>query len=55
PYTNPAIAVHPGLDPTLKEKLTRALLALHEESAGRTALSRLGIDRFSLPGEVGGQ
>ena len=55
PYTNPAIAVHPGLDPTLKEKLTRALLALHEESAGRTALSRLGIDRFSLPGEVAGQ
>jgi len=55
PYTNPPIAVHPGLDPTLKEKLTRALLALHEESAGRTALSRLGIDRFSLPGEVGGQ
>jgi phosphonate transport system substrate-binding protein len=50
PYTNPPIAVHPGLDPTLKERLRRALLTLHEEPAGRTALSRLGIGRFSLLG-----
>src|SRR3990172_3019779 len=49
PYMNPPVAVHPALDPTLKEALTRAFLTLHEEQTGRAALIRLGIDRFVAP------
>jgi len=55
PYMNPPVAVHPGLDPTVREKLRRALLTLHEEQTGRAVLTRLGIDRFAAPGgEVDG-
>ena len=56
PYMNPPIVVHPGLDPTLREELKRALLTLHEEHTGRAVLARLGIERFVAPaGEVGGR
>lgn len=56
PYMNPPIAVHPRLDPALRDLLTRAFLSLHEERWGRAALARLGIDRFSAPlDEVGGR
>lgn len=55
PIMHPPIVVHPGLDPALREDLRRAFLSLHEESTGRLALARLGIDRFVAPaGEVGG-
>jgi len=33
----------------LRESLRRALLTLHEEPAGRTVLSRLGMERFVAP------
>src|SRR3990170_599050 len=56
PYMNPPVAVHPGLDPTVREKLRRALLTLHEEQTGRAVLTRLAIDRFAAPGgEVDGR
>jgi phosphonate transport system substrate-binding protein len=54
PYINPPIAVHPDLDPTLKEELRRVLLTLHELQTGQAVLARLGINRFAAPGsEVG--
>ena len=55
PYLNPPIAAHPGLDPALRESLRRALLTLHEEPAGRTVLSRLGIERFVAPPREAGE
>ncbi len=55
PYLNPPIAAHPGLDPALRESLRRALLTLHEEPAGRTVLSRLGIERFVAPPRAAGE
>lgn len=54
PYLNSPIAVHPGLDPHLREDLRRAFLFLHEDEKGRAALARLGIDRFVAPPEGGG-
>jgi phosphonate transport system substrate-binding protein len=55
-YVNPPIAVHPGIDPALREDLARAFRSLHEEQMGRAALARLAIDRFVAPaGEVGGR
>jgi phosphonate transport system substrate-binding protein len=55
PYLNPPIAAHPGLDPALRESLRRALLTFHEEPAGRTVLSRLGIERFVAPPREAGE
>lgn len=49
PYGNPPIAVHPRLDPLLKEALRAGLLTLHEGETGRALLDRLGIDRFITP------
>lgn len=49
PYMNPPIAVHPGLDPSVRRELERALLTLHEGQAGRAVLARLGIERFAAP------
>jgi phosphonate transport system substrate-binding protein len=51
-YMNPPIAVHPGLDPVLRENLRRVLFTLHEEKTGRAVLTQLGIDRFVAP--IGG-
>jgi phosphonate transport system substrate-binding protein len=51
PYMNSPMAVHPEVDPSLREALRQALIALHEGERGRAALSRLGIERFVLPAD----
>lgn len=45
----PPLVVHPRMDALLREQVQAALLAMHEDPAGREALSRVGIDRFFLP------
>ncbi len=49
PYVTPPIAVHPDLDPAVKEALETALLELHTTAEGRVVLAELGIERFELP------
>lgn len=46
PYGIPPIVVHPGLDPSLKERLRTVFLDMHRELEGRWVLNDLGIDRF---------
>lgn len=46
PYGNPPVVVHPGLDPSLKERLRQLFLNMHRDVEGRGILSSLFIDRF---------
>lgn len=46
PYGIPPVVVHPGLDPSLKEKLRALFLNMHRDLEGREILNDLFIDRF---------
>ncbi|NIA15632.1 MAG: PhnD/SsuA/transferrin family substrate-binding protein [Nitrospiraceae bacterium] len=45
----PPVVVPPGIDVQLREDLQYLLLTMHENAEGRTALERVGIDRFVMP------
>ncbi|MFZ3169072.1 MAG: phosphate/phosphite/phosphonate ABC transporter substrate-binding protein [Candidatus Methanoperedens sp.] len=47
PYGIPPLVVSKDIDPTLKEKLGKILLQMHEDEKGREILDRIMIDRFS--------
>ncbi len=49
PWGNPPVVVHPRIDPSLRERLKKIFLTMHEEEEGRKVLSPLMIDRFTLP------
>lgn len=46
PYGMPPVVVHPGLDPSFKERLKAIFLDMHRELEGRWILNDLHIDRF---------
>lgn len=46
PYGIPPVVVHPGLAPSLKERLRTVFLDMHRELEGRWILNDLGIERF---------
>ena len=48
PFGIPPVVVHPDLAPTLKAALQKALLNMHTDSQGRSALAVLYVDRFVL-------
>lgn len=47
PYGIPPLVVSKDIDPTLKEKLSKILLQMHEDKKGKEILDRIMIDRFS--------
>lgn len=47
PYGIPPLVVSKDIDPTLKEKLGKILLQMHEDKKGKEILDRIMIDRFS--------
>jgi phosphonate transport system substrate-binding protein len=49
PFGPPPIVVPIDIDPILAQRLQTAFLNLHQNEAGRTILSEIGIARFSLP------
>lgn len=51
PYGIPPVVVRPGLDPILKKKFSNILLNMHQNTAGKEILSKIGIDRFVLPSD----
>lgn len=46
PFGIPPVVVHPGLDPSLKERLRKIFLDIHRKQAGRSTITDLFIDRF---------
>jgi len=46
PYGIPPVAVPPGLDPELKEKIKNVLLKAHEDEKGKQILKHMMIDKF---------
>jgi phosphonate transport system substrate-binding protein len=51
PFGIPPIAVHPNLDPKLREAILSVLLKMHEDDKGKSILTKLQIDRFVIPEE----
>ena len=49
PFGIPPIAVHPNLDPKLKQALRSVFLHMHEDARGKTILKKLQIERFVIP------
>jgi len=49
PFGIPPVVVHPDLDPALKAALQKALLNMHTDPQGRSALAVLYVDRFVSP------
>ncbi len=49
PFGIPPIAVHPDLDPGLREAILRVLLKMHEDPEGRSILAKLQIERYVIP------
>lgn len=47
PFGIPPVVVSKDIDPSLKEKLRKILLEMHEDEKGREILDRIMIDRFS--------
>ncbi|MCZ7399735.1 MAG: phosphate/phosphite/phosphonate ABC transporter substrate-binding protein [Candidatus Methanoperedens sp.] len=47
PYGIPPVVISKDIDPTLKEKLRKILLQMHEDKKGKEILDRIMIDRFS--------
>lgn len=52
PFGMPPFVVHPQIDPHLKNKLQKILLAMSDDPEGRAILQPLGIERF-VPGNDG--
>jgi len=49
PFGIPPVVVSPKLPPDHRERIAQALLTFAEDSEGKAALARLGIDRFVRP------
>ena len=46
PYGTPPVAVRPGLDPEIKNKLKHSFLDIHKDEKGMEILARMLINRF---------
>ncbi|MBM3269752.1 MAG: PhnD/SsuA/transferrin family substrate-binding protein [Candidatus Sericytochromatia bacterium] len=49
PYLVAPVAVHPDLDPRLRDRVAAAFMSLPGTPAGRALLGALGVDRFEPP------
>jgi phosphonate transport system substrate-binding protein len=48
-FGNPPLVVNPKINPALRERLRRVLLAMHESPEGKEILAGLGIDCYEVP------
>jgi len=49
PFGIPPVAVHPGMDPNLRQATISILLDMHNNDRGRKILDKLQIERFVAP------